>query len=75
MHESSSHLLGLKWDHTKDTLLLSRGISCDSSKTVTQRLVLSFVAKLYDTIGLVALLTLIADFSRKMSAACMVRAG
>ena len=53
MEESSSHVLGLKRDHTKDTLVVSRGISCDSSKAVTQRLVMSLVAKVFDPIGLV----------------------
>ena len=52
MEESSSHVLGLKWDHTKDTLVVSRNISCDSTKAVTQRLVLSLVAKVFDPIGL-----------------------
>ncbi|XP_075255010.1 uncharacterized protein LOC142346831 [Convolutriloba macropyga] len=53
MEESSSHVLGLKRDHTKGTLVVSCGISCDSSKAVTQRLVMSLVAKVFDPIGLV----------------------
>ena len=61
MEESSSHVLGLKWDHTKDTLVVSRGTSCDSSKAVTQMLVLNFVAKVFDPIGLVAPFTITAQ--------------
>ena len=60
MEESSSHVLGLKWDHTKDTLVVSRGTSCDCSKAVTQRLVLSLVSKVFDPIGLVAPFTVTA---------------
>ena len=54
MEESSSHVLGLKWDHNKDTLVVSCGIFCDSSKAVKQRLVFSLVAKVFAPIGLVA---------------------
>ena len=54
MAESSSHILGLKWDHENDTLVLSRGTKCDPSKAVTRRLVLSLVSKVYDPIGIVA---------------------
>ena len=60
MEESSSHVLGLKWDHAKDTLVVRRGISCDSSKAVTQRLSLSLIAKVFDPIGLVAPFTVTA---------------
>ena len=52
--EDSSHVLGLKWNHTNDTLVLSRGTSCPITKSLTQRLVLSFVSKIFDPIGLVA---------------------
>ena len=48
--EASSHVLGLKWDHRKDTLVVSRGTKCDESNKVTQRLVLSLVAKVFDPI-------------------------
>ena len=54
VEESSSHVLGLKWDHVNDTLVVSRGTICDASKAVTQRLVLSLVSKIFDPIGLVS---------------------
>ena len=57
MEESSSHVLGLKWDHNKDTLVVSRGFSCDSRKAVTQKLVLGLVATVLRPICLVAPLT------------------
>ena len=47
-------MLGLKWDHTNDTLFVSRGTSCTITKSLTQRLVLSLVSKVFDPIGLVA---------------------
>ena len=52
--EDSSHVLGLKWDHTNDTLVVSRSTSCAITKSLTQRLVLSLVSKFFDPIGLVA---------------------
>ena len=52
--EDSSHVLGLKLDHTNDTLVVSRGTSCAINKSLTQRLVLSLVWKVFDRIGLVA---------------------
>ena len=52
--EDSSHVLGFKWDHTDDTLVLSRGTSCAITKSLKQRLVLSLVSKVFDPIGLVA---------------------
>ena len=52
--EDSSHVLGLKWDHTNNTLVVSRGTSCPITKSLTQRLVLSLVSKVFDPIGLVA---------------------
>ena len=59
--EDSSLVLGLKWDHTHDTLVVSRGTSCAITKSHTQRLVLSLVSKVFDPIGLVALLLLLDD--------------
>ena len=52
--EESSHVLGLKWDHNNDTLVVSRGISSTVNKSLTQRLVFSQVSKVFDPIGLVA---------------------
>ena len=53
--EDSSHVLGLKWDHTNDDILvISRGTSCAITKSLTQRLVLSLVSKVFEPIGLVA---------------------
>ena len=51
--EDSSPLLGLKWDHINDTLVVSRGTSSTVTKSLTQRLVLSLVSKVFDPIGLV----------------------
>ena len=50
---TSSHVLGLKWDHSSDCLVVSRGINKDVPSTLTQRAVLSLVA-VFDPIGLVA---------------------
>ena len=47
-------MLGLKWDHNKDTLVVSRGTSSTVTKSSTKRLVLSLVSKVFDPIGLVA---------------------
>ena len=52
--EDSLHVLGLKWDYNNDTLFVSRGTSSTVSKSLTQRLVLSLVSKVFDPIGLVA---------------------
>ena len=50
--QDSSHVL--KWDHTIDTLVVSRGTSCAITKSLTQRLVISVFSKVFDPIGLVA---------------------
>ena len=47
-------MLALKWDHANDTFVVSRGTSCAITKSLTQRLVLSLVSKVFDPIGLVA---------------------
>ena len=47
-------MLGLKWDHNNDTLVVSRGTSITVNKFLSQRLVLSLVSKVFDLIGLVA---------------------
>ena len=59
--DASSHVLGLKWNHTTDTLVVSRGIGPNKrnfskffNDDVTQRVVLSLVSAVYDPIGLVA---------------------
>ena len=52
--EESMQVLGLKWDHNTDTLVVSRGTNITITKSLTQRLVLSLVSKVYDPIGLVA---------------------
>ena len=52
--DQSSHVLGLKWDHVKDTLVVSRGVDRPQDKAITQRTVLSFVSSVFDPIGLVA---------------------
>ena len=50
-------MLGLKWDHNYDTLVVSWGTSITLTKCVTQRLVLSLVSKVSDQFGLVAPIT------------------
>ena len=52
--QTSRRILGLKWDHVKDTLVVSRGADCPLDKAITQRTVLSFVSSVFDPIGLVA---------------------
>ena len=52
--EESMHVLGLKWDHNNDTLVVSRGTNNTITKSLTERLVLSLVSKVNDPIGLVA---------------------
>ena len=51
--EKSSHVLGLKCDHVKDTLVVSRGVDRPLDKAITQRTVLSFVTSVFDPVGLV----------------------
>ena len=53
--DENSHVLGLKWNHRFDTLVVSRGTNPDLNRPVTQRVVLSLVSAVYDPIGLVAL--------------------
>ena len=52
--DQSSHVLGLKWDHVKDTLVVSRGVDRPLDKAITQLTVLSSVSSVFDPIGLVA---------------------
>ena len=51
------HVLGLKWDHKNDTLVVSRGTNSTITKNLKKRLVLSLLSKVYDPIGLVASFT------------------
>ena len=57
--DQSSHVPGLKWDHVKDTIVVSRGVDHPLGKAITQRTVLSFVYSVFDPIGLVAPYTVI----------------
>ena len=52
--ETASHVLGLKWDHVTDTLVVSRGVNRELKDSVTQRSVLCFVSSMFDPISLVA---------------------
>ena len=52
--ETASHVLGLKWDHVTDTLVVSTGANRELKDSVTQRSVLSFVSSMFDPIGPVA---------------------
>ena len=52
--ENSSHVLGLKWNHSTDTLVVSRGTNPEVKPKVTQRIVLSLVSSVYHPIRLVA---------------------
>ena len=47
-------MLELKWDHNNDTLVVSWDTFSTVTKSLTQRLVLSLVSKIFDVIGLVA---------------------
>ena len=52
--DQSSHVLGLRWDHVQDTLVVSIGIDRPLDKAIPQRTVLSFVSSVFDPIRLVA---------------------
>ena len=58
--EESRHVLGIKWDHNNDTLVVSRGTNSTITKSLTKCLVLSLVSKVYDPNGLVAPFTVVA---------------
>ena len=58
--EETSHILGLKWNHSRDTLVVSRGTTPDLNRPVTQRVFLSLVSAVYDPIGLAAPYTVTA---------------
>ena len=63
--EENSIVLGLKWNHRFDTLVVSRGTSPDMNRPVRQRVVLSPVSAVYDPIGLVAPYTITARLLMK----------
>ena len=63
--ELSSHVLGLKWNQRSDTLVVSRGVNRSVTEPVTQRLVLSRVASIFDPIGIVAPYTIKARLMLK----------
>ena len=46
--DNSSHVLGLKWDHIDDLLIVSRGVSRELKNSITQPTVLSFVSSVFD---------------------------
>ena len=56
--EKFSHVLGLKWNHSTYTLVVSRGTSRNTDRNVTQRVVLSLLSAVYDPIGPVAPFTI-----------------
>ena len=58
-------MLGLKWDHNNDTLVVSRCTSSTVAKSLTQGLVLSLVSKVFDSMGLVESFTVGAQLSLK----------
>ena len=52
--KETSHVLGLKWNHSCDTLFVSRGTTPDLNRPVTPRVVLSLVSAVCDPNGLAA---------------------
>ena len=58
--KETSHVFGLNWNHSRDTLVVSRGTTPDLNRPVTQRVVLSLVSAVYDPIGFVASYTVTA---------------
>ena len=59
------HTLTLKWNRRSDKLVVSRGVNRSVTEQVTQRLVLSRVASIFDPIGLVAPYTIKARLMLK----------
>ena len=47
-------MLGLKWNHSTNILVVSRGTNPEVKPNVTQTVLLSLVSAVYDPIGLVA---------------------
>ena len=50
----NSHVLGLKWNHGSDSLVVDRGVNCEFQTFVTQRAVHSFVSSVFDIFGSLA---------------------
>ena len=63
--EASPNALGLKWDHMKDTLVVSRETKYLNNKNVIQIMVPSLVSKVSETIHLVAPFTITAQLLLK----------
>ena len=73
--ELSSHVLGLKWNQRSDTLVVSRGVNRSVTDPVTQRLVLSRVASIFDPIGIVAPYTIKTRLMLNKCGDCMASSG
>ena len=58
--EESKHVLGFKWNHNSDTLVVSRCTDSTITKKLKQHLALSLLSEIYDPIGLVAPFTVVA---------------
>ena len=54
--EDAMPVLGLIWGHKKDTIVVSRRTSCALDSSLTQRLVLILVRKVFDPTGLQSVL-------------------
>ena len=63
--ELSSHVLGFKWNQRSDTLVVSRGVNTSVTEPVTQRLVSSRLASIFDPICLAAPYTIKARLMLK----------
>ena len=55
---AASSLLGLQWNLKEDTLEVCRGVSKEIPSKITQRVVLSFVASVFDPLGVFAPFTM-----------------
>ena len=55
---AASSLLGLQWNMEEDTLEVCRGVSKEIPSKITQRVVLSFVASVFDPLGVFAPFTM-----------------
>ena len=50
-------MLGLRWNHSNDTLVVSKDTVCAITKSLTNLLVLCLVSKVFDPISLAAAFT------------------